>query len=139
MGSSSSRSSRSLTVYAFTRVFWGRAAGVLAAALVAVVPASQDILGWYGLANLAALVLLALLFCYLGSFAAAAGGASRARGLRLARDGRPVALVLLGLLAAHRLSGFVGLPSRRSSLLACLLSRVAAATAVARRRLGSPR
>src|SRR5271156_6399097 len=57
------------TVYAFARAFWGRAAGVLAAGLVAVVPASQDILGWYGLANVVALALLALLFCYLASFA----------------------------------------------------------------------
>jgi hypothetical protein len=71
-----------LTVYAFVRAYWGAAAGVLAAALVAVVPASQDILGWYGLANLVALVLLALLV-------------SRARRRRVFLEGLGVAAVTL--------------------------------------------
>jgi uncharacterized membrane protein len=101
-------------VYAFTRARWGRAAGLLAAALVLVVPASQDILGWYGLANLAALVLLALLFCYLGSFAE--GGLDR-------RSLVGMALTLLGLLASHRLSGIVGLAVCGLVALACCVSR----------------
>ena len=107
------------TVYAFVRAFWGAVAGVLAAALVAVVPASQDILGWYGLANLAALVLLALLLSYLASFALGAGDG--ARGLDR-RSSVGFALVLLGLLAAHRLSGFVALAVSGLVVLACLAS-----------------
>jgi hypothetical protein len=103
-----------LTMYAFARARWGRAAGVLAAALVLVVPASQDILGWYGLANLAALVFLALLFCYLGSFAE--GELDR-------RSLAGMALTLLGLLAAHRLSGVVGLAVCALVALACCLGR----------------
>jgi hypothetical protein len=114
------------TVYAFARAYWGRAAGVLAAALVAVVPASQDILGWYGLANLAALALLALLFSYLASFAArparsAPASAERDVGLdRRASVG--MAVTLIGLLGAHRLSGAIGLGMTGAVILACLLS-----------------
>jgi hypothetical protein len=103
-----------LTMYAFARARWGRAAGLLAAALVLVAPASQDILGWYGLANLAALVLLALLLCYLGSFAE--GGLDR-------RSLAGMALTLLGLLASHRLSGVVGLAVCGLVALACFVSR----------------
>ena len=115
------------TVYAFARAFWGRAAGVLAAGLIAVVPANQDILGWYGLANLAALVLLALLFCYLASFTGARGadappnGDHNAGGL----DGRALvgfALTLLGLLASHRLSGVIGLAMTGVVFLFCCAS-----------------
>ena len=124
-----------VTVYAFARAFWGRAAGVLAAALVAVVPASQDILGWYGLANLDALVLLALLFAYLASYAAIATPAQPARHAQGARPTATIgasglglrasvglALALLGLLAAHRLSGFVGLAMAALVAAGCLLS-----------------
>lgn len=88
-----------LAVFAFVRSFWSAGTAVVAAALVAVVPASQDILGWHGLANLAALGLLALLLAYLST---------------LATDGldRPavvgLALVLVGLAATHRLSAIVG-------------------------------
>jgi hypothetical protein len=87
------------TVFAFTRAFWGRTAGVLAAALIAAVPASQDILGWHGLANLAALGLLALLFCYLAAYAT---------GQLDARSKVGLGLVLAGLAASHRLSGLIG-------------------------------
>jgi hypothetical protein len=89
-----------LAVYAFARSFWGRYAGVLAAALVALVPSSQDILGWEGVANLAALALLALLLGYLASYA-------RAELDLRAKLG--ITVVLLGVLAAHRLSGLMGL------------------------------
>ena len=109
------------TVYAFARAFWGRAAGVLAAALVAVVPSSQDILGWHGLANLAALGLLALLFCYLAAFTGAPADGGREPPL----DGRArvgFALTLLGLLASHRLSGFIGLAVTGAVVLACVAS-----------------
>jgi hypothetical protein len=111
-----------VTVYAFARAYWGRAAGVLAAALVAVVPASQDILGWYGLANLDALVLLALLLAYLASYTGyRASARSTPAGLG-ARASVGLALTLLGLLAAHRLSGFVGLALVALVAGACLLS-----------------
>jgi len=113
------------TVYAFARAFWGRAAGVLAAALLAVVPASQDILGWYGLANLAALVLLALLFCYLAAFTGARGVDEAPDVERPALDGRArvgFALTLLGLLASHRLSGTIGLAVTVAVGLACVAS-----------------
>ena len=42
-----------LSVFALTRAFWGDLAGVLAAALWAALPMSQDILGWHGAPNLA--------------------------------------------------------------------------------------
>src|SRR6202012_3386911 len=93
----------------------GRPAGVLAAALVAVVPASQDILGWYGLANLVALVLLALLFCFLARFVALCFDrtvdSDSDSGVDPRLDGRAMvgmAVTLLGLVAAHRLSGAIG-------------------------------
>ena len=87
------------SVYAFVRAFWGRYAGLLAAALVGLVPVSQEILGWAGVANLAALALLALLFAYLASYARG----ELDRGAKLG-----FAVTLLGLLAAHRLSGLMG-------------------------------
>ncbi len=118
-----------VTVYAFVRAFWGRAAGVLAAALLAVVPASQDILGWHGLANLAALVLLALLFAYLASFTGARGPeADRPPGVtddRPPLDGRArvgFAVTLLAVPAAHRLSGAIAVAITGLVVLACLIS-----------------
>jgi hypothetical protein len=98
------------TVFAFARAFWGRAAGVLAAALVAVVPASQDILGWEGVANLLALVLLPLLFAYLAAYATG----------QLDRRGKAgLAFTLIGLVASHRLSGAIGIVVTGVVLLAC--------------------
>ncbi len=116
------------TVYAFVRAYWGRAAGVLAAALVAVVPASQDILGWYGLANLVALVLLALLFSYLAAFAGRGGrpqapGPGAPAGDLDARATVGMALTLIALLAAHRLSGAIGIAVTALVVLVCLASR----------------
>jgi hypothetical protein len=90
---------------------------------VAVVPASQDILGWYGLANLDALILLALLLAYLGSYAGhRATPRSPSPGGLGARASVGLALTLLGLLAAHRLSGVVGLALVALVAGACLLS-----------------
>jgi hypothetical protein len=86
--------------YAFARAFWGRAAGVLAAFLLGVVPATQDMLGWHGLANVGALALLALGLAYLAAWAA---GALDRRGIAGA------ALVLVGIAAAHRLTFLVAL------------------------------
>ncbi len=99
-------------VFAFARAYWGRAAGVLAAVLVAVVPATQDILGWHGLPNVAALAVLALLLAYL------------AEGATEGLDGRSsvgAAVVLVGLAAMHRLSLLVGLGAVALVLVACLV------------------
>src|SRR5919201_647861 len=88
-----------LSVFAFVRGLWGAAAGVVAAALWAAVPINQDILGWHGLANEEALVLMPLALLY---------------GVALAREGIGVsgslgfAAVMVGLAAAHRLSLIVG-------------------------------
>jgi hypothetical protein len=101
-------------VFAFARAFWGRAAGVLAAALIAVVPASQDILGWEGVANLSALVLLALLMSYLAAYARGGLDAGAKVGL---------ALTLIGLLASHRLSGLMGVAMTALVFLLCLALR----------------
>jgi hypothetical protein len=102
-----------LAVFAYVRAFWGGVAGLLAAALVTVVPASQDILGWHGLPNLAALALLALLLAYLG---------------QLARDGLDrrgvvgLAVTLIGLAAAHRLSATMGVGVIGVTAVALLVS-----------------
>ena len=53
-----------LSVYGFARSLWGPLAGVLAAGFIATLPISQEILGWHGLANAAALTLLPLLLLY---------------------------------------------------------------------------
>src|SRR4029078_4624722 len=55
-----------LTTFVFVRSLWGPAAGVVAALLWAVLPISQDILGWHGLPNLAALSVLLLVLLYSG-------------------------------------------------------------------------
>lgn len=100
-----------LGVFAFARAFWGSAAGILAAALVAVVPATQGILGWHGLANVAAFGPLILLCAYLATLAAGD------------LDGRArigAAVTLVGLAATHRLSLIVGLGATGLVILAAL-------------------
>ena len=52
-------------VFALARALWGALAGVVAAALWAVLPIAQDLLGWHGLANSAALALMLLVMLYL--------------------------------------------------------------------------
>jgi hypothetical protein len=82
-------------VYAYVRAFWGAAAAVLAAVLFAVVPINQDILGWHGVPTVAAIGLIALALPYVTTLLV--------DGLTW-RAATGVALVLLGLAAAHRLS-----------------------------------
>ncbi len=72
---------------------------MLAAALIAAVPATQDILGWHGLANVAAFGALALLCAYLAAFS---------RGEMDARSRVGAAVLLVGLAALHRLTMLVG-------------------------------
>ena len=82
-------------VYAYARAFWGVAAGVLAAALFAVVPIDQNILGWHGLATVAAIGLLALALAYVTSLLV--DGLSWAGAVGFG-------LVVVALAAAHRLT-----------------------------------
>jgi hypothetical protein len=89
-----------LSVFAYVRALWGAIAGVVAAVLLAVLPIQQDILGWHGLANVAALTLLPLILLY-GTVMAREGLSWRA--------GTGLALLLVGLAATHRLSLVVGL------------------------------
>jgi hypothetical protein len=89
-----------LAVFALVRALWGAPAGLVAAALWAALPISQDILGWHGLPNQAALALLLLVLLYAGT--AFAGDL----------EWRAVVgfgLLLAGLAATHRLSLLIGL------------------------------
>ena len=101
-------------VFAFARAFWGRAAGVLAAFLVAGVPATQDMLGWPGLPNLAALALMALALASLATFAAGVLDRPALVG---------AAIVLVGIAATHRLSLLVTLGAAVLVVVARLLIR----------------
>jgi len=88
-----------LTMFVFVRALWGAPAGVVAALLWAVLPINQDILGWHGLPNVAALSLLALLLLYSGSLLSEGLSRSAAVGY---------GITLLALAATHRLSLIVG-------------------------------
>jgi hypothetical protein len=90
-----------LTTFVFVRSLWGPAAGVVAALLWAVLPISQDILGWHGLPNLAALSVLLLVLLYSGCLFAG----DRLRPAETTGFG----LTLIALAATHRLSLLVGL------------------------------
>jgi hypothetical protein len=88
-----------LSTFAFVRSLWGATAGVVAALLWAVLPISQDILGWHGLPNLAALSLLLLVLLYCGCLFTGRLSAMESAGF---------GLTLLALAATHRLSLLVG-------------------------------
>ena len=88
-----------LSVFAFTRAFWGGLAAVLAALLWAVLPISQDILAWHGAPNLAAICLLPLVLAHLTRMARHGLGPAEIAGF---------ALLLVALAATHRLSALVG-------------------------------
>jgi hypothetical protein len=90
-----------LTTFVFVRSLWGPAAGVVAALLWAVLPISQDILGWHGLPNLAALsILLLVLLSSACLFVGDRLGPTQTTGF---------GLTLIALAATHRLSLLVGL------------------------------
>lgn len=91
---------QTLVVYAYVRGCWParRMTALLAAALIAAVPATQDILGWHGLANVAALALLGLLLAYLADLTTERPTGRATVGL---------ALVLVGLVATHRLTAVI--------------------------------
>ncbi len=85
-------------IYAWVRAVWEPVAGGLAALFYAVVPMNQDILGWHGLANVAALALLPLVLLY---------ATELLRGRLGRREAAGFAVLLLALAAAHRLSASV--------------------------------
>lgn len=71
----------------------GLTAATVTALLIAVVPASQNILGWHGLANAAALAIMPLVLAQLGAWLA--GDLDRRAEVGLA-------ITMLGVAAAHR-------------------------------------
>jgi hypothetical protein len=91
-----------LSVYSLVRTLWGRLAGVIGAALWAVLPMAQDLLGWHGLANAAALALLPLVLLYVTCLLTRDVDRWEAVGL---------GLFMVALAAAHRLSFLVGVAS----------------------------
>src|ERR671911_2149814 len=111
-----------LGVFAFARAFWGELAGVIAAALWAVLPISHDILAWHGAPNLAAFCLLALALLSLAVLTPDRLERSEAIGL---------GLLLVALAATHRLSALVG----TMAIVVALAWGLAAAEADLRRRM----
>jgi hypothetical protein len=101
-----------LSMFALLRPFWGPLAGVLGAALVAVIPISHDMLGWHGLANVAGLSLLPLVLLYLTALLRGSFGWTPAFGL---------ALLLVAVAAVHRLSLLVCVVALGVALAAALL------------------
>ena len=102
------------SVFALARALWGAVAGVIAAALWAVLPIAQDLLGWHGLANDAALALMPLVLLYVAVLLSDGIDWFDAFGF---------GLVLVALCAAHRLSFFVGMASVGLAIAAGLLTR----------------
>jgi hypothetical protein len=100
------------SLFAFVRAFWGPLAAALAAAFIAVLPISQDILAWHGLANAVALALFPLLMAY---------ATTLVRGELRPPEAAGFGLVLVATAATHRLSLLV-------AGLALVLALLAAAT-----------
>jgi hypothetical protein len=103
-----------LSVFALVRALWGELAGVIAAALWAVLPMAQDLLGWHGLANAAALALMPLILLYLTCLVTREVGWWEAIGLGLS---------MVALAAAHRLSFLVGVAIVGLTVALALLTR----------------
>jgi hypothetical protein len=101
------------SVFALCRALWGAVAGVVAAALWAVLPIAQDLLGWHGLANAAALALMPIVLLYVACLLTRGLGWLEAAGL---------GLTLVALCAVHRLSFFVGVGAVGLAILAGLVS-----------------
>jgi hypothetical protein len=101
-----------LSTYAYVRSLWDEVSGVLAAAFIAVIPASHDILGWHGLANVAALCQLPLVLLYLTLLASRGLDWRRAVGF---------AVLLVGVAAAHRLSLLVTIATVVATLAVALV------------------
>ncbi|MFT4035855.1 MAG: hypothetical protein QM679_09820 [Patulibacter sp.] len=82
-------------LYASVRVTVGRVGALAAAALLAVAPATQNILGWHGLANVGGFVVLSLMLGVVGLWCCGELGRRSEAGL---------ALLIVALAAAHRLT-----------------------------------
>lgn len=80
-------------VFGATRAWFGLLPAAGATLLLAIVPASQNILGWHGLANAGALAILALVLVQVGSWLA--GNLDRRAQIGLA-------ITIVGVVAAHR-------------------------------------
>ena len=105
-----------MSMFALVRALWGGLAGVIAAVLWAVLPMAQDLLGWHGLANTAALALMPLVLLYLACL------------LRVEEEWRwfeagALGLLMVALAAAHRLSFLVGVAIVGLTLAVALLFR----------------
>jgi hypothetical protein len=103
-----------LSLFSYVRGLWGPAAGVVAAALLAVLPIQQDILGWHGLANVAALALLPLVLLYATALVSERLSWPEAFGL---------GVVAVALAGAHRLSLSVGIAALGLATVVGLVSR----------------
>lgn len=103
-----------LSTFALVRAFAGSLPALLAAGIVAAVPINQSILGWHGLANVAALALLPVVLLFAAALLDGERGRSAAAGF---------ALALIGLAAAHRLTFVVGAGAIALALAAGLLTR----------------
>jgi hypothetical protein len=84
-----------VTTYVFVRTLIGDVAGVVAAAVCAVAPLSQNILSWHGLANVYAIMYIPLILLAAGMML---------RGRYSARWSGFLALFGVALVAGHRLS-----------------------------------
>ena len=87
------------SMFAFVRAFWGPLAAALAAGFLAVIPISQDILAWHGLANATALAFLPAVLAY---------AVTLVHGELERREAVGFGLMLVALAASHRLSLVVG-------------------------------
>lgn len=99
-------------VFGATRAWFGLLPATLAALLLAIVPASQNILGWHGLANAGALVILALVLVQVGAWLT--GNLDRRAQLGLA-------ITIVGVVAAHRFTALFMFGALGLSLLAALV------------------
>jgi hypothetical protein len=84
-----------ITTYIFVRTLFGDIAGVIAAAVCAVAPLSQNVLTWHGLANVYAIMYIPLILLAAGMML---------RGRDSTRWSAFLALFLVALAAGHRLS-----------------------------------
>jgi hypothetical protein len=103
-----------LSIFAFVHAVWGERAGVLAAALWAVLPLNHTLLGWHGLANAAAFVLFPVVLLYLTTLLT--DGLSR-------RAAVGMGLMMLALAATHRLSFMIALGVVGAAIVVALAAR----------------
>jgi hypothetical protein len=114
------------------RAWFGRTGAIVTGALLAAVPASQNILGWHGLANVGALALAALVLAQLGAWLAGGGLDRRAEiGLAIMLVGvvafhRFTALFIAGTLAAVLLAAAIAGPRRPLLLSAARVAGIGA-------------